>query len=94
MSIDITRFTSRHKYIAPPSQRQNGVAHAAQLQFFCPNSPVKTGVKHTENSRTLCFPEEDLPFSEVNLQHKDSKKVLFPYEMRFFSSSIRIAIGE
>ncbi|MES2413752.1 MAG: hypothetical protein V4614_08115 [Pseudomonadota bacterium] len=32
--------------------------------------------------------------SEGNLQHKDSKKVLFPYEIAVFSSSIRSAAGE
>ncbi len=57
-------------------------------------SPVKTAVEAEKTGAALRFPEENLPFPGINLQHKDSKKVLFPYEMRFFSSSIRIAIGE
>jgi hypothetical protein len=57
-------------------------------------SPLKMACFRAKIPGEQASPEGNFHFSGVNLQHKDSKKVLFPYEMGFFSSSIRIAIGE
>ncbi|MES2400175.1 MAG: hypothetical protein V4573_09330 [Pseudomonadota bacterium] len=57
-------------------------------------SSLKNDCPRAKNRAAQLLSEGDFHFSGVNLQQKDSKKMLFPYEMRFFSSSIRIAIGE